>query len=453
MRKVFVFLFVLIPFLGFSQKIKGTWSGKLHLDPNSLTVVLNVIQAEDGNYQCTFYSPDQGVKGIPAKIAFLSDDSISVNVISIVASYQGKLKDGVLHGKLMQMGTSVDLSLSPGEMKPKRPQTPQPPFGYLTEEVTFSNAEDQAVLSGTLTYPVNYNPKGKKQVPVVVMVTGSGLQNRNEEIFHHQPFFVIADYLAMHGIASLRYDDRGVGGSKGEVANATTLHFMRDALAGVGYLRRIKKFGKVGVIGHSEGGTIAMMLAGDKKVDFAVSLAGSSVRGDVVLFEQNKAILSGAGLSEKVVNDYCHTLKSILQYATEHSVIEQPEVVVATKVKENHAQLPESLQTNLVSVLQTMNPWLKFFVSYDPQDAIRKIKCPVFAVNGSKDQQVIASTNLRAIQESLPENTLHLIHQYDGLNHLFQHCTTGSTAEYGEIEETFSAEVLKDLVDWIHKIR
>ena len=453
MRRLFISLMLLFPLLGIAQSLKGTWSGKLNFGPSSLSVVLHINQDKDGKYQCLFDSPDQGAKGIPARIAFLSEDSLSVNIMSLVASYQGKLKDGELRGKFSQMGTSLDLSLVPGEIQLNRPQTPKPPFDYLTEEVTFTNAEDKAVLVGTLTYPLGYELKAKKRVPVVIMVSGSGLQNRDEELFHHQPFLVIADYLAKHGIASLRYDDRGVGQSKGDVANATTYHYMKDALAGIDYLRSLNKFGKVGIIGHSEGGTISFMLAGDKKVDFVASLAGTSVKGDVVLYEQNKAILLGAAVPEDVVNDYCNTLKGLLQYTVDHPQIDQPETVVARIVEESHAQLPEVMKSNLVAVLQTMNPWMRYFVGYDPLDAIKRIKCPVFAVNGSKDQQVIAATNLEALQKNLPKNNWHYIHEYPDLNHLFQHCSTGSAAEYETIEETFSMEVLKDLAEWISKIQ
>ena len=453
MKKVLLFLMSFIPFLGFAQNITGTWSGKLNLGPTSLNVVLHINQDKDGNYQCTFDSPDQGAKGIPAAVSFLSSDSVSVNMMSIVASYQGKMRDGILQGKFIQMGMAMDLSLSPEEVKLKRPQTPHPPFDYLTEEVTFTNSKDQTVLAGTLTYPKNYNPKGKECVPVILMVTGSGLQNRDEELFHHQPFLVIADVLAKNGIASLRYDDRGVGQSKGEVVNATTHTFMEDALAGITYLRGLKKFGKVGVLGHSEGGTIAFMLAGARKVDFVVSLAGTGVSGDVVLYEQNKAILLGAGFQENMVTDYCNTLKSVLQYAASRSSIESPEDVVNAKVEENKAQLSEMMKANLVSVLQTMNLWMKYFVSYDPVESIKRIECPVFAVNGSKDQQVIATTNLESIRKNLKRNRLHLIKEYPDLNHLFQHCVTGSTMEYETIEETISPEVLKDLVDWIKIVK
>lgn len=453
MRRLFISLMLFFPLLGLAQSLKGTWSGKLNFGPSSLNVVLHINQDKDGKYQCMFDSPDQGAKGIPARIAFLSEDSLSVYIMSLVASYQGKLKDGELRGKFSQMGTSLDLSLVPGEIQLNRPQTPKPPYDYLTEEVTFTNAEDQTLLAGTLTYPLGYEPKAKKRIPVVIMVSGSGLQNRDEEIFHHQPFLVIADYLAKHGIASLRYDDRGVGQSKGDVANATTYHYMKDALSGINYLRSLNKFGKVGIIGHSEGGTIAFMLAGDKKVDFVVSLAGTSVKGDVVLYEQNKAILLGAAVPEDVVNDYCNTLQGLLQYTVDHPQIDQPETVVARIVEERHVQLPEVMKSNLVAVLQTMNPWMRYFVGYDPLDAIKKIKCPVFAVNGSKDQQVIAATNLEALQKNLPKNNRHYIHEYPDLNHLFQHCSTGSAAEYETIEETFSMEVLKDLAEWISKIQ
>ena len=298
----------------------------------------------------------------------------------------------------------------------KRPQTPQTPYPYETEEVTFTNEKDGATLAGTLTYPVGYDKESGKPVggnmkslTVVLFVSGSGQQNRDEELFNHKPFLVIADYLARHGIASLRYDDRATGSSKGgEVKNATSEDFMRDAEAGLNYLRNQKKFKKIGVLGHSEGGLIAFMLGARKKTDFIVSLAGPGVKGDTLLAAQTNRIMELSGMS-------------------------------ATMTAEQYRQQKEVQET----------PWLQWFINYDPSDNIRNSRCPVFALNGDRDCQVLSSQNLPPIQRLLPKSKKNLIKEYPGLNHLFQHCTTGLPTEYGQIEETISQEVLQDIVQWI----
>ena len=384
----------------------GSWSGKLNVGAMSLTLVLHLEQA-DGYVVATLDSPDQGAKGIPAFKEFLSDDSVAVKVESIGMTYRARLKDGKLDGTFSQRGFSTSLVLTKGVVEAKRPQSPQPPYPYTTEEVTFRNEADGATLAGTLTWPVGYD---KKQKPVVVlMVSGSGQQNRDEELFDHKPFLVIADYLARQGIATLRYDDRATGKSVGgEVKNATTADFMRDADAGLDYLRHRKTFSKVGILGHSEGGSIAFMLGAQKKTDFIISLAGPGVKGDTLLAAQSNRILSLSG---------------------------QPANMTVGKYRQQDA-------------VQQI-PWIRWFNDYDPSDDIRKTRCPVFALNGDRDCQVISSLNLTAIKVLLPQSKRILVKEYPGLNHLFQHCTTGLPTEYGQIEETISSEVLQDIAQWI----
>lgn len=395
-----------------TTKLLGAWSGKLDAGVMKLTVVFNLEQAED-YVKITLDSPDQGAKGIPCKKDFLSDDSMAVSVEMINATYRARLKDGKLEGVFTQNGYPFPLVLTKGAPEIKRPQQPQPPFPYTTEEVTFKNEIDGATLAGTLTYPVGYTQKNKKKPFVVLLVTGSGQQNRNEELMNHQPFLVIADYLARQGIATLRYDDRATGASVGgEVKNATTKDFMRDAAAGIDFLRMKKIFGKVGVLGHSEGGSIAFMLGAQKKADFIVSLAGPGVKGDTLLAAQSNRILELSGMAANVTTEKYRQLQSVQQI-----------------------------------------PWVRWFIDYDPSDDIRKTRCPVFALNGDHDCQVISSLNLQAIKRLLPLSSKHLIKEYPQLNHLFQHCTTGLPAEYGQIEETISPEVLMDIAQWINSLK
>lgn len=381
-----------------AQQLGGSWKGSLNVGGRQLAIVINI----NGD-KCTVDSPDQGAYGIEAKTLICSADSLGITVPAIGAAYNGGLHDGILKGKFTQMGMSFPLELKQTEIVRNRPQEPSLPLPYRTEEVTFCNEAAEAVLAGTLSYPEGWD--GKTRVPVVLMVTGSGQQNRDEEICGHRPFFVIADRLARHGIATLRYDDRGAGKSTGDASRATTADFMTDAAAGIGYLKGTGKFGSIGVLGHSEGGTIAFMLASRGKADFIVSLAGTGVRGDSILTEQTRKLTGN------------------------------PAADVATVGASAKAQ---------------QNPWLSHFVDFSPAADIAATRCPVLALNGGKDVQVDAKTNLNAIRRLLSGNAAATIKEYPGLNHMFQHCTTGNVGEYGEIEETVSPEVLKDIAEWIN---
>ena len=414
---VFIALLTLVALTGKAQvqpttALQGSWSGKLNVGAMSLTIVLHLDQA-DGYVLVTMDSPDQGAKGIGAHKEYLSDDSLAIKVEQIGMTYRAKLKGEKLEGTFSQNGMSLPLVLTRGDVaEPKRPQMPAQPYPYETEEVTFRNETDGATLAGTLTWPVNYDKSSKKKPVVVLFVSGSGMQNRDEELFNHKPFLVIADYLARQGIASLRYDDRATGASQGgEVKNATSEDFMRDAEAGLEYLRSRKAFAKAGVIGHSEGGLIAFMLGAKKKTDFIVSLAGPGVKGDTLLAVQVNRIMSLSGMP-------------------------------ATMTVEKYRQQPSVKE----------NPWLKWFVDYDPTGNIRKTRCPVFALNGDRDCQVVASQNLAAIRQLLPKSKKNLVKEYPELNHLFQHSTTGLPAEYGQIEETISPEVLQDIAQWLNSL-
>ena len=415
-RKYFVtLLLVLVVLTGQAQvnpttALLGSWSGKLKVGIMSLTLVLHLEQA-DGYVAVTLDSPDQGAKGIAAYKEFLSDDSLAVKVESIGMTYRARLKDGQLDGTFAQNGTTIPLVLTKGIPEVKRPQMPQEPFPYETEEVTFCNEADSATLAGTLTWPMGYDRKTKPAV--VLLVTGSGQQNRDEELFGHKPFLVIADFLARQGIATLRYDDRATGKSVGgEVKNATTVDFMRDAAAGLAYLRSRKAFGNVGILGHSEGGSIAFMLGAQKKADFIVSLAGPGVKGDSLLVAQSNLIMMLSGALPTM---------SVEKYREQEAV--------------------------------KQSPWIQWFIDYDPSADIRQTCCPVFALNGDHDCQVIASQNLTAIRRLLLPSKKNLVKEYPALNHLFQHCTSGLPTEYGQIEETISPEVLQDIAQWINNLK
>lgn len=444
---------VLVSTLAQAQGISGAWTGELNLGLNKINLVFHITKDKQGKNVCTMDSPNQGAKDIPAILSRLTQDSISIKIPLIGASYEGRIAGTEIIGKFTQSGFTLELNLKPGTVELKRPQNPQPPFEYTTEEACFTNTAENATLCGTLTYPVGYDKMKKKSVPVVLMVSGSGSQNRDEELFGHKPFLVIADYLAKHGIASLRYDDRGVGKSTGDAKHATTYNNMNDAICGLEYLKQTNKFGKVGLLGHSEGGCIAFMAAARNKADFIVSLAGTGIRGDSILVEQSKTALKERGIPENLYNDYCRVLKEIYAYKIAHKATANAEEVVNNIITRIKATLPPPVQKNLVEILNSQNPWINYFISYDPAPNISKTKCPVMAINGSLDAQVTSATNLGTIKKLLPANKQNFLKEYPGLNHLFQHCKTGSVAEYATIEETISPEVLQDITTWINKLK
>ena len=408
-----------------SGDAKGAWTGKLNVYGTELTLVFHL-----DSVNCTLDSPDQGAKGIPAKLEHTAT-GIKVTVSAINAIYEGVNMGKSIMGTFKQNGQSFPLTLTPGTVKRNRPQTPVGPYPYQTQEVSFSNGS--AVLKGTLVLPENHT----QNTPVLLMVTGSGLQNRDEEIFEHKPFAVIADALARQGIATLRYDDRGFGGSTGDLVNVTTEDLKNDALAGVELLR--KQFKRVGILGHSEGGTIGLMLAAEGKVDFVVSLAGGVVSFEKTLLDQNRWTLQQAGYSQDVTDRYCTALESLFD---ELKAGGNPEPT-------NHG-LPAELEQNLqIAKAQSSTPYMRYFLGLDLTDRLGRITCPVLALNGTKDRQVNGEENLNALRNGLAgQKEIRVI---EGVNHLFQHCNTGNPSEYKDIEETFAPEALEIIVTWMKK--
>lgn len=405
----------------------GTWSGKLDVQGTRLTLVFHL----DGDNP-TMDSPDQGAKGIPVQVERKILGGLVIRIPSLGASYEGMYTIQKVAGTFKQAGLSLPLTLTPGEYKPKRPQTPEGPFPYTTEEVTFMNGD--IVLNGTLVLPEGYS----RTTPVLLMVTGSGQQNRDEEIFDHKPFAVIADALARAGIATLRYDDRGIGGYKGNINDCTTEDFKNDALAGIGLLRT--RFDKVGVIGHSEGGTIAFMLAAEQKVDFIVSLAGMVVSGAETLVRQNRVALQGAGFTDEEIDSYCKMIETAFDVRVNGGRMPDPD----------DYDVPESLMQNYWAVVaQIQMPYMIHFLALDMRPLLEKITCPVLALNGTKDIQVEYESNLSALHGGLQANDRNRIESVEGVNHLFQHCNTGAVTEYREIEETISPAVLELIIRWI----
>ena len=430
-----------------------TWSGELSLGANKLNISFNIKTLAENQQVCTMDIPEQGAKDFPVELVKNDVDSLIIAMPALQANYKGhKVSSESIKGYFTQIGYTFSLDLTPRKITLNRPQTPTPPFAYKTQEVTFLSPKNNATLAGTLTYPIHYNEQDAHSTPVVLMVTGSGAQNRDEEVFDHKLFLVIADHLAKHGIASLRYDDRGFGSSTGNI-EGTTDDNLTDAEAGIQYLRSLKQFSKVGVLGHSEGGTIAFMLGAKQNVDFIVSLAGAAAKGVDLLVGQNKAILPLQGIPQEMANDYANVLKEIFEDRIKGTPVTDSAQYVAGLCQRMQINLPAVLMANLEQCISSGGQWMDYFLAYDPSVAIRQITCPVMAVNGTLDVQVLSQDNLPVLQQHLPASEKHLIKEYEALNHFLQHCTPATTLSYGQIEETISPEVLSDMVTWIQTIK
>ena len=444
-----ILLSILFAFMAMSAEaqIEGYWKGEIDLGVQKLETAFDIKAAENG-YAATFDVPAQGAYDIPVDETTFQDGHLELRMNALSATYSGVLKESTIEGEFTQHGMTFPLNLVKAEKKEQkkaRPQDPLPPFKYHIEEVTFVNEKEGNKLVGTLTIP-----EGKGPFPAMVLVSGSGQQDRDEELMNHRPFWVIADYCALHGIAVLRYDDRGIGGSEGEVKDATSMDFSYDAEAAFDYLRERKEINtsKVGILGHSEGGIINFMVSARRpEVAFLVSLAGPSVNGIEVLKEQQKAILRVSGMTEEAVQFNSNTNAQMFDIIEASSSREEADSLLRQLLK--GWGYNEELTEQTVS--QMASPWMYYFLKYDPTDAIVKTNCPALLLNGSKDLQVIASQNLPNYEKIITEHgkTNLILRELPDLNHLFQHCETGSPNEYFEIEETISPEVLEMIVEFV----
>jgi dienelactone hydrolase len=444
-----------------SQKdIEGSWSGKLRESGVDLRLVFNFVMEAD-TVKATLDSPDQGAMGIPLGRVTFENDTLVVNAPMLKGQYRGVFNgDSILSGTWSQLGKEYALNLKKdGEpVTYNRPQEPKPPYPYLEQEITFRNNIENFDLSGTLTLP-----EGPGPFPAVVLISGSGAQDRDETIFNHKPFKVIADHLTRNGIAVLRYDDRGTGRSKGSMIKATSLTLADDAEAAVNYLleRTDIDHTRIGLTGHSEGGLIAPIVASrNENIAFIVSLAGPGVNGYTVILKQNRDLSSLSGVSESQINENIRVLGKICEFV----IAEEDQRKVAKEAMEwyskdlaDKALDPEERRNRMTSFTQSLisvnNPWFRYFLATDPAIFWSKVICPVLALNGEKDMQVNAEQNLPAIREALKKSGNRKVKTtlLPSHNHLFQHCTTGSPSEYITIEETFSPEALALMTDWIRK--
>lgn len=458
-RFAFLLLAALISFSLFAQDITGQWNGALKIQGIQLRLVLNVTQTDNG-YTATLDSPDQGATGIPVTSITFENPNVKFTVTNIGIEYNGELKGDEVIGVFTQFGQNFPLYLTRQKIEKeevKRPQEPIEPYPYYSEDVIFQNTKANISLAGTLTLP-----KKEGKYPVVILITGSGPQDRNEELLGHKPFLVISDYLTRNGIGVLRYDDRGVGESTGDFSTATSADFATDVESAIAYLKTRKEVNKkkIGLIGHSEGGIIAPMVASKSKdVSFIVLLAGTGIRGDKLLLLQQELIARASNVSEsdikKAKNLNTELFKMVIE-SNDGSSLKADLTSLINKMLNNdtNAEIADAMaQEEYVSrqINQLTSPWMLFFIRFDPATTLEKVKCPVLAVNGEKDLQVPPTENLTAIKNALNKggNKNVTTIEFPNLNHLFQECETGSPSEYSIIEQTFSPEALHEITKWI----
>lgn len=441
-----------------AQDITGDWHGALKVQGIQLRLVFH-IQEEGEGYTATMDSPEQGAKDIPVTSTSFENQVLKINIPNLGIVYEGTLNEaGTISGDFNQFGQIMPLELS-REIAQKetvlRPQEPVKPYPYYTEEVTFRNEKADIELAGTLSLP-----QKEGVFPVVVLISGSGPQNRDEELFGHRPFLVLADHLTRNGIAVLRYDDRGTALSTGNFESATSEDFSEDVEAAVTYLRTRKEIDKnnIGLVGHSEGGMIAPMVASrDKDIAFIVLMAGVGIPGDELLLLQQRAVGKVSGLSETLLMDIETGNRTVFSMIKESTDLTQLSADLTKYFKEHPGpSKPPGVDVDTYAQLrvdQLLNPWWLHFIRYDPAGTLGEVACPVLAINGEMDVQVPPRENLTAIQEALEGggNTQVTIKELPTLNHLFQESTTGSPTEYGQISQTLAPEALDTILLWIQK--
>lgn len=439
--------------------VAGTWDGEANVLGQKLRMIFNVTRDEQGNLLAHISIPAQMVRGMAIDEVTLEGDALVFAWKTVNARWEldisddGRSAEGVLKQNGMEFPVTLR-RLAEGEVidsAANRPQTPKPPFPYQTTDVEFTSAGDNVKLAGTICMPEGEGPH-----PAVVFITGSGPQDRDETLFDHKPFLVLADDLARHGIASLRYDDRGVGGSGGDLGDATVEVFKGDVLGAIDLLRRTPGIDprRIGLIGHSEGGIVAPAVAAESEdLAFIVLLAGTGVSGDEVLRVQTRALLEASGAAPTLVAQTLADQKKMLGLIGDPARREELFGHMRETVSRQMPGLEGAALEEMVNAQVEMvsSPWFVAFVKHDPRPALRRVTCPVLALNGDLDLQVLPSQNLPEIRAALEEagNTDVTIRELPRLNHLFQECERGTIDEYGQIEQTMHPRVIQMIREWI----
>lgn len=430
--------------------VAGSWEGVLETPGGKLRLRLHVEKTSAGALAAKLDSVDQGAIGIPVDLITVTEGTVKWAMTRLGATYEGKLNEAgdMIEGTMTQ-GVALKLNLkrmsaaNVAATAIRRPQTPKPPYPYKVEEVSFASKAEGVTMGGTLTIPEGAGPH-----PAVILISGSGAQDRDETIFNHKPFLVLADHLTRRGIAVLRYDDRGVGKSTGSREEATSVDFSEDAEGGLDFLMKRKEIDakRIGFIGHSEGGIIAPMIAVRRpETAFIVLMAGTAVDGEQILYEQGQAVLKANGANAEAIA----AQRSIQEKMFAIVRAERDPEEAAVKLKEVLGGSPAAEQ----SIKSVTSMWFRYFLTYNPQPVLERVKCPVLALNGSLDAQVVAGQNLPAIEAALKKggNEDFEAVLMPGLNHLMQTAKTGGVPEYNQIEETIAPAALDKMATWLRR--
>jgi uncharacterized protein len=434
---------------------EGTWQGALETHGMRFRLQLHISHDSQGQLVAMLDSIDQGISRFPATNVSEKDAAVHFDLPSVQGIYDGTLNapGTAITGNLQQSGSSTALNFKRSDqiLPLRRPQTPARPYPYREEDVTFANAKAGISLSGTVTLP-----RGAGPFAAAVLLVGSGPLDRDEADSGHRPFLVLADHLTRKGIAVLRYDKRGIGKSTGNYENATTADFASDAEAAVAFLRSRKEIDnqRIGLIGHSEGGVIAPMIASrSSDVVWIVLLAGPATKGAETLLLQSDLIARAAGMNDEQVAkslDFDRQAYRLVRQEKNRSELET-KLEDLVKLSGLGPAMPPALVERQIH--WTSSPWFRYFLDYDPAPALEKTKCPVLALSGEKDLQVPPKENLPLLKEALKKggNKDNQVAELPGLNHVFQHCYMGLPAETRAIEETFAPEAMSMISAWVLK--
>jgi pimeloyl-ACP methyl ester carboxylesterase len=432
---------------------EGTWQGAIEANGMRYRLQLHISHDVQGHLVATMDSIDQGINGFHASQATESNSQIHLELPAVRSTYDGTINSvrNSMTGTWRQNGEPTELTFHRSDqiLELRRPQNPKKPYPYEEEELTFTNAKAGTTLAATLTMP-----RGAGPFPAAILLAGSGPLDRDEADGGHKPFFVLADHLTRKGIAVLRYDKRGIGKSIGNYDEATTADFASDAEAAVAFLQTRKGINprKIGIIGHSEGGIIASMIAArSANVDWIAVLAGPATKGEETLLIQSDLITRAAGMNNEQVAkslDFDRQSYNLVRHEKNRDELEK-DLADLVKVSGIGPAMPPAFMQRQIH--WTSSPWFRYFLDYDPVPALQQTKCPVLALSGERDLQVPPKENLPLIQKALEDggNKDFKVVELPGLNHEFQHCYMGLPEESRAIEETFAPDAMNTLSDWI----
>ncbi len=438
------------------DRVTGHWEGHIEIPGQPLVIKVD-LAVKDTDWSGTIDIPAQSAEDLPLSDIHIEEEGAEVNVKFSIRgvpgnpTFDGQLENEVISGRFTQGVAAFSFRLSREVVAgPMRPQEPKPPFPYQIEEVGFQNGA--VSLAGTLTIPPGTGP-----FPAVLLISGSGLQDRDEAVFGHKPFWVLADHLSRAGIAVLRVDDPGIGESTPHPEPPTTADFATDVEAGVAFLKQDDRIGAIGLIGHSEGGLVASIVASRRDdIDFVVLMAGPGVPGAELLLKQNERIFDAMGIADERKQNLLTLVNQLFTILTsdiaEDEMRQRVDEIVRQQFEINGVPAAQQDETQVqAAVEQALNPWMRYFLAFDPRPALAAIKVPVLALNGELDVQVDVDQNLTSIAAALEKrgNQNVTIHRLPNHNHLFQRAKTGLVNEYATIEETISPEVLGLIRDWV----